>query len=67
MHEAFNDKTGPRGLIGGTAAEQKTPDIRALPAFDLERFKSNFRTISNYRFRIALILIDSIAVWPHSH
>jgi hypothetical protein len=56
-----------RGLIGGTAAEQKTPVIRALLAFDLERFKSNFRTISNYRFRIVLILIDSIAVWSQSH
>jgi hypothetical protein len=47
--------------------EQKTPDTRAFPALALEHFKYNFRTISNLRFRIVLIWIDSNIPMPQSH
>jgi hypothetical protein len=47
--------------------EKKTPDTRAFPALGLERFKYNFRTISNSRFRIVLIWMDSKISRQQSH
>jgi hypothetical protein len=45
----------------------ETPDLSAFPGYTLERFKYDFRTISDSRFRIVLIWIDSNIPAPQSH
>ena len=56
----FADEAAERRLIDADASKcEKGPIYRHFSAFSLERFKVNFRTISNCRFRIVLIWMDS--------
>jgi hypothetical protein len=43
----FADQAVQHRLIDAGPAREERPDLSAFPRFDLERFKYDFRTVSN--------------------